>query len=42
MIREAAMMTWEYEHPLVLMSFLPADGELPNEEPQWDNNDAVH
>jgi hypothetical protein len=41
MIRRAAMMTWEWEHspgPRVLL----ADVKLPNQEPQLDDNDAVH
>jgi hypothetical protein len=39
--KEAVMMAWESKHPLGPNVF-PADVKFPNQEPQWDNNDAVH
>jgi hypothetical protein len=41
MIRRVAMMVWEHEHPLG-PNVLPADVKILNQDPQWDNNDAVH
>jgi hypothetical protein len=41
MIRMAAMMAWEWEHPPG-PNVLLTDVKFPTQEPQWDNNDAVH
>jgi hypothetical protein len=40
MVRRAAMIVWECEH-LPGPNVLPADVKFSNQEPQWDNSNAI-